>query len=147
MDGLPTSVLFCCTSNTIRSPMAEAMLKHLLGQRIYVDSAGLRKGTLDGFALQVIDELGMDLSAHKPKRFDDLLDDSFDLVVSLSPEAQHRALEMTRTSACEVEYWPTFDPSLIEGSRDVQLAAYREVRDQLYMRIKKRFAPTGGPTV
>ena len=147
MDGLPTSVLFCCTHNAIRSPMAEAMLKHLLGRRVFVDSAGVRKGALDGFTLQVIDEIGMDLSAHKPKRIDDLLDDSFDLVITLSPEAHHRALEMTRTSACEVEFWRTFDPSIEEGSREARLSAYRAVRDQLYERIKTRFATPAGPSV
>ncbi len=147
MDGLPSSVLFCCTLNIIRSPMAEAILKHLMGRRIFVDSAGVRRGAPDGFAVQVIDEIGMDLSAHRPKRIDDLLDDSFDLVITLSPEAHHRALEMTRTSACEVEFWNTFDPSIEEGSREARLSAYRAVRDQLYERIKKRFAPEGGPTV
>ena len=147
MDGLPSSVLFCCTLNVIRSPMAEAMLKHLMGRRIFVDSAGVRRGELDGFTLQVIDEIGMDLSAHRPKRIDDLLDDSFDLVITLSPEAHHRALEMTRTSACEVEFWRTFDPSIEEGSREARLSAYRAVRDELYERLKERFTPERGPTV
>jgi len=139
MPDLPGSVLFACTSNSIRSPMAEAILKHLLGHRIYVDSAGIRSRDVDGFAVAVMQEIGIDLSRHNAKTFNDLQDSSFDLVVTLSPEAQHRAVEMTRTMACDVEFWNTFDPSIVEGSREERLAAYRQVRDQLMARIKERF--------
>jgi protein-tyrosine-phosphatase len=141
----PTSVLFSCTMNAIRSPMAEHMLKHLVGTRIYVDSAGVRDGELDPFAIEVMREIGIDISRHRSKTFDDLPDDNFDIVVSLSPEAQHRAVEMTRTSACEVEFWNTFDPTIIEGNREVRLAAYRHVRDQLLQRIRDRFGVVGAP--
>ena len=96
---LPGAVLFCCTQNAIRSPMAEAMLKQLLGRTIFVDSVGVRAGELDPFAVAAMDEIGIDLSKHRPKTFDDLEDDSFDLIVSLSPEAQHQAVELTRTTA------------------------------------------------
>ncbi len=147
MGDLPTSVLFSCTHNAIRSAMAEAMLKHLMGHRIYVDSAGVRPGELDPFAVAAMEEIGIDLSRHRPKSFDDLEDDSFDIVVTLSPESQHRALELTRTTACEVEYWPTLDPSYVEGSRDTRLQAFREVRDQLFRRISSRFGGEGGPQV
>jgi protein-tyrosine-phosphatase len=119
--------------------MAEAMLKHLLGHRVYVDSAGVRSGTLDGFAIEVMDEIGIDISRHKAKTFDTLEDTSFDLIISLSPEAQHSAVELTRTMACDVEFWNTFDPSIIEGSRELRLDAYRQVRDQLMKRITDRF--------
>ncbi len=139
MGDLPSAVLFACTENTVRSPMAEAILKHLHGRHVYVDSVGVRKGELDGFAVAVMDEMGIDLSHHRPKSFEDLEDTSFDLVTSLSPEAQHKAVEMTRVMACEVEFWNTFDPSFVEGSREVRLEAYRQVRDELMRRIKERF--------
>ncbi|MEM1399584.1 MAG: arsenate reductase ArsC [Pseudomonadota bacterium] len=143
----PTSVLFTCTHNAIRSPMAEAMLKHQFGHRIYVDSVGLRAGELDLFAVEAMREIGIDLSNHSSKDFDELVDDSFDMVVSLSPEAHHHAIELTRTTACEVEYWPTLDPSLITGNRDARLDAYRQIRDQLRDRIRQRFDLTDNPRV
>ncbi len=139
MGDLPSAVLFACTENTVRSPMAEAILKYLHGRHIYVDSVGVRKGELDGFAVAVMDEIGIDISHHHPKTFEDLEDTSFDLVTSLSPEAQHKAVEMTRVVACDVEFWNTFDPSVVEGSREVRLEAYRQVRDELMRHIKKRF--------
>ncbi len=147
MDDLPGSVLFCCTMNALRSPMAEAMLKHLHGRRIYVDSAGLRSGPVDEFAVAAMEEIGMDISKHRPKTFEQLEDGSFDLIVSLSPEAQHHAVEMTRTMACEVEFWNTFDPSIAEGSRETRLDAYRQVRDLLMGRILTRFPMPGAPRV
>lgn len=139
MGDLPSAVLFACTENTVRSPMAEAILKYLHGRHIYVDSVGVRKGELDGFAVAVMDEIGIDISHHHPKTFEDLEDTSFDLVTSLSPEAQHKAVEMTRVVACDVEFWNTFDPSVVEGSREVRLEAYRQVRDELMRNIKIRF--------
>ncbi len=147
MGDLPGSVLFCCTQNALRSPMAEAILKHLHGRHIYVDSAGVRAGPLDEFAVAVMDELGIDITRHKAKTFDDLEDGSFDIVISLSPEAQHRAVEMTRAMATELEFWNTFDPSVVEGSRAVRLDAYRQVRDQLMKRILQRFPLPGAPRV
>lgn len=145
-DG-PTSVLFVCTHNAIRSPMAEAMLKHLHGHRIYVDSVGVRPGELDPFAVAALEEIGIDLSRHRTKTLDDLEDESFDLVVSLSPEAHHRALEMTRTMACDVVYWPTFDPTMVEGNRDARMTAFRQTRDALLARITETFGAGGGPSV
>lgn len=145
MPRLPSSVLFACTFNSIRSPMAEALMKHLRGRQIYVDSVGVRAVEIDPFAVAVMDEIGIDLSKHRSKTFDDLEDTSFDLVVSLSPEAQHSAVELTRTMACDVEFWPMFDPTAVEGSREEMLGAYRMVRDQLRKRILERFplAPSG----
>lgn len=119
--------------------MAEAILKHFHGRRIFVDSAGVKVGEADPFVAEVMAELGIDLSRHRAKEFDDLADGSFDVVVTLSPEAQHRAVEMTRTMACDVEYWPTLDPTILEGSRETLLEAYRQVRDQLLRRILQRF--------
>ena len=138
----PHSVLFACTLNAVRSPMAEAILKHLRGKTIYVDSVGLKPSETDGFAIAVMDELGFDISKHKPKTFDQLEDSSFDLIVTLSPEAHHKALEWSRHTAAEVEYWPTFDATIVEGDRERRLEAYREVRDQLMKRIRERF-PAG----
>ncbi len=140
MSELPSAVLFCCTMNAIRSPMAEGILKYLKGTRIYVDSCGVRgEAEMDGFAIAVMDELGLDISGHAPKTFHDLEDDSYDLIISLSPEAQHSAVEMTRDMACEVEFWNTLDPSIIEGNREDRLEVYRQVRDQLMQRIQERF--------
>jgi len=142
-EELPGAVLFCCTMNAIRSPMGEAILKFLHGTRIYVDSVGVRAGEPDPFIVEVMDEIGLNVESHQPKTFGDLEDDSFDLIVSLSPQAQHSAVEMTRYMACEVEFWNTFDPSIVEGSRDMKLDAYRQVRDQLMRRIKERFPGIG----
>ena len=140
MVELPSAVLFACTNNSIRSPMAEAILKFLHGRTVYVDSVGVHEREVDGFAIAVMDEIGIDISRHKPKTFEMLEDSSFDVVISLSPQAQHKAVEMTRVMACEVEFWRTFDPSMIDdASREVRLQAYREVRDQLMARIKARF--------
>ena len=143
MVDLPSAVLFACTMNAVRSSMAEGILKFLHGSRIYVDSAGVRQGEIDGYTIAVMDEIGIDLSKHKSKIFDDLEDAYYDVVIPLSPEAQHKAVEMTRVMACEVEFWNTFDPSLIESEkREVRLDAYRQVRDQLLKRIKNRFPLT-----
>jgi len=139
MSDLPSAVLFACTHNAVRSPMAEGILKHLHGRKIFVDSAGVREGELDPFIVAVMDEIGIDISRHQPKVFDDLEDTSFDEVISLSPEAQHKAVEMTRVMACEVLFWRTMDPSIVEGSRETRLDACRQVRDQLMTRIKERF--------
>ena len=147
MADLPDSVLFACTQNAVRSPMAEAILKHLLGHRVYVDSVGVRGGEINPFVIEVMQEVGIDVSRHRGKTFDELEDTSFDVIVSLSPEAQHRAVEMTRTMACEVEFWHIMDPSIIEGSREVCLDAYRQVRDELMRRIKERFPPEPKPSL
>ncbi len=140
MADQPDAVMFSCTRNAVRSPMAEGLLKHLLGHRIYVDSVGVRPLEVDGFSIQVMDQIGIDISKHRAKSFENLEDTSYDLIISLSPEAQHKAVELTRTMACEVEFWNTLDPSLIEGNREQRLEAFRQVRDQLKQRIEARFA-------
>jgi len=137
----PASVLFACTLNAIRSPMAAALLRRSHGRSIFVDSAGVRAAPIDPFAVAVMAEIGIDLSGHQSKSFDDLEDTSFDLVISLSPDAQHAAVELTRASACDVEFWPVFDPTIAESSREERLAAYRMVRDHLQKRIAERFPP------
>ena len=139
MKILPSAVLFACTNNSIRSPMAEGILKHYQGHRIYVDSVGVRKSDVNGFAVAVMDEIGIDIGQHKSKAFSDLEDTSYDLVISLSPEAQHSAVELTRFMSCEVIFWNTFDPSIAHGSRDVRLEAYRQVRDILVKKIQEMF--------
>lgn len=146
-QGLPGSVLFCCTFNSVRSPMAEGIMKYLHGKQVYVDSVGVRAQEVDGFVIAVMDEIGIDVTRHRAKTFDDLEDDSFDLIISLSPEAQHKAVDMTRTMACDVEFWNTLDPTIIEGSREDRLEAYRTVRDGLMKRIRERFPLTGAPQI
>jgi protein-tyrosine-phosphatase len=146
---LPAAVLFACNYNRVRSPMAEGLMRRLYGARVFVDSVGLRRppggwdatDATDPFTTAVMDELGVDLSGRRPRTFDDLEDESFDLVVSLTPEAHHRAVEMTRGRATDVEYWPTLDPTLASGAREQVLGAYREVRDGLEARLRQRFGP------
>src|ERR1700754_3722709 len=142
----PQAVLFACGLNAVRSPMAASLLQQMFPQ-LYVKSAGVRKGELDPFAVSVMAELGQDISTHKPTTFEELEDWeglNFDLIITLSPEAHHKALELTRTLAADVEYWPTPDPAGGEGNRAQKLAAYRDVCDGLYARIRKRFVK-GGP--
>ena len=133
------AVLIACTMNAVRSPMAAAMLRHLAGQRLHVESAGVRAGELDPLAVAAMEEIGLEIGQHRPRCFEDLEDGSFDLVITLSPEAQHKAMELTRTAATLVEYWPTQDPTAVDGSREQRLLAYRAVRDQLMERLKQRF--------
>ena len=138
----PLAVLFACGQNSLRSPMAASLFGQIFGRSAYVRSAGVGKGELDPFAVAVMDEIGLDISRHKPVTFEEL-DEweglNFDLIVTLSPEAHHRALELTRLSGVGVEYWPIADPSAVEGSREQRLDAYRDVRDQLLARIRARF--------
>ena len=133
------AILFACTLNAVRSPMAAALLRHLTRGRLYIESAGVKAGELDPLAVEAMAEIGLEIGKHRPRRFEDLEDGSFDLVITLSPEAQHKAMELTRTAATQVEYWPTLDPTVVDGSREQRLAAYRGVRDQLMERLKARF--------
>jgi len=135
----PASVLFVCGMNAIRSPMAEYLTRHLFGDSVYAVSAGVQAGDRDPFVEAVMAEAGIEFGAHTPSTLDELADSYFDLVVTLSPEAHHRALEMTRAQAIDVEYWPTFDPSSVAGSREQVLSAYRQVRDRLERKIRVRF--------
>ncbi len=135
------SVLFLCARNSVRSPMAEALARHYFGKSIYVQSAGVRKGEPDPFAAAALDEIGIDAAKHKPRTLEELEEWeglNFDLIISLSPEAHHAALELTRTLAADVEYWPTPDPTIVQGTRDQRLDAYRNVRDGLIYRIRTR---------
>jgi|SRR5688572_5427598 protein-tyrosine-phosphatase len=143
----PQAVLFACGLNAVRSPMAAGLFREMIGRATYVASAGVRKGELDPFSVAALEELGIDIKKHRPMTFEELEDWeglNFDLIVTLSPEAHHKALELTRTVAAEVEYWPTIDPTAVEGNREQRLAAYREMRDQLTERIRTRF---GGAAV
>lgn len=134
----PAAVLFSCTYNSVRSPIAEGLTRLLYGREIYTASAGVKAAEdVDPFAISVMEEVGVDLGNYYPRTFEELDDASFDLIVTLSPEAHHKALEFTRTLACDVLYWPTMDPTAVEGSRDRRLEAYREVRDGLTRRIKR----------
>ncbi|MDP6346578.1 MAG: arsenate reductase ArsC [Alphaproteobacteria bacterium] len=141
MARAPGSVLFACNFNSVRSPMAEGLAKQLFGDSIYIDSVGVRQGSVDGFAVAVMAEIGIDIARHDAKTFDDLEDTSFDLVITLTPEAQHKAVELTRTMAIELEYWPTYDPTDARGSREAILESYRQIRDDLQRRIQARFDP------
>lgn len=135
------SVLFACAMNAVRSPMAEAIAHYYFGKSVYVKSAGVNKGQLDGFAVSALDEIGLNMCKHMPRTIDELEDWeglNFDLIITLSPEAHHKALDLTRTVSASVEYWPTPDPTLSQGSREQRLDEYRDLRDALVLRIKKR---------
>lgn len=142
----PQSVLFICGQNVVRSVMAAAMAKHLFGKSLYVGSAGVIAGEPDPFVAAVMEEIGLDVKRHRPKSIEDLEEYEglgFDLAISLSPDAHHRALELTRTNALDVEYWPTPDPSRESGNREQRLDAYRAVRDELEQRVRARFRHPG----
>ena len=139
MNQPARAVLFACTYNTVRSPMAEALLRHFHGLTVRVRSVGVFRGEPDPFAAAAMEEIGIDIARHKPATFEELEDSRFDLVIALSPEAQHHAVEMTRAAAREAVFWNTLDPTLVEGSRETRIEAYRGVRDQLKRRILERF--------
>ena len=139
MSALPRSILFMCRMNVVRSPIAEALGRSMLPDRIYIASAGVRRGERDPFVDAVLEEDGLRPPEHVAKTLDDLEDDYFDLIVTLAPEAHHAALELTRTLPVEVEYWPMPDPTGATGSREQILNAYRDVRDRLKARIAARF--------
>jgi protein-tyrosine-phosphatase len=142
---LPGSVLFCCDHNSVRSPMAEGLLKQKVGQSIYVQSAGVKNDLeIDGFCVAVCQEVGVELSRHRVRSMDEMIEwgddlESYDLIIALSPASQRRALEFTRFAALDVEYWPIIDPTGLGDSREDKLAAYRQARDQIAARIKQRF--------
>jgi protein-tyrosine-phosphatase len=143
----PQAVLFACGLNSVRSPMAAALLRQVRGAPLYVASAGVRAAELDPFAVAAMEEIGIDIAGHRPATFEELEDLeglNFDLIVTLSPEAHHKALALTHRLAAEVEYWPTADPADVEGNRGQRLDAYRAVRDQLAERIRSRFFARAG---
>jgi protein-tyrosine-phosphatase len=143
----PRAVLFACGMNAVRSPMAAGLLQQLFGNSLRVGSAGVQKGELDAFAVAALEEIGIDIARHKPTTFEELEDLEgleFDLIVTLSPPAHHKALELSRSNPAAVEYWPTVDPTGVEGNREQRLNAYREVRDQLIAHIRERFGKAAG---
>lgn len=139
MNTIPSSVLFACTMNSVRSVMAEGILKKLCGERIYIDSVGKQAGDKNGYMIEVMLEIGIDLSNHRSKTFVSLDDTSFDMIISLSPEAHHAAVELTRWMSCELIYWPTFDPDAIRGRRETRLVGFRQIRDDLIDKIETKF--------
>lgn len=147
---LPSSVLFCCDYNAVRSPMAEGLMKKFYGQKTYIQSAGVHNDLeIDGFAIAVCDELGIELSRHRSRSFDEMQqwgDDlsGFELIVALSPASQRHALEFTRYYHLDVEYWPILDPTGIGDGREAKLSIYRQTRDQISAKMLGRFGPSDG---
>jgi protein-tyrosine-phosphatase len=135
------AVLFVCSMNCVRSPIAEGMARLRYGKRIFVDSAGLTKSDRDGFALAVLREAGIEFEMDEPQTLDEIDCTTFDLVVALSPEAYHRAGELLRTTAVELLHWPIEDVTQVGGSRDHRIEAYRRVRDTLDRRIREEIGP------
>lgn len=138
----PAAVLFVCGMNAIRSPIAEALARRILGPGTYIASAGVRQGERDPFVDAVLSEIGIDLGTRQPQTLEELKDDFFDLIVTLAPEAHHQALELTQTSATEVIYWPMPDPTVATGTREQILDAYRDVRDRIAEKLAGRFGRT-----
>lgn len=134
----PQSVLFVCTMNAVRSPMAAGLLRHLKGRALYVESAGVHAGELDPIAVQVMAEIGITLESHRPRAIDEFRGRPFDLVVALSQEGEQRARDLGDVT--NIEYWQTDDPTQGEGSLEQRRAAYRAVRDALKRRIGAYFA-------
>jgi len=143
----PGAILFMCGMNAIRSPMAEAIARSMLPSNTYIRSAGVRAGERDPFVDTVLEEIGLSLGRHLPKTLDELEDDYFDLIITLSPQAHHAALELTRSNSVDVVYWPTMDPTGETGetgSREQILDAYREVRDHISALIESRLLRRSG---
>ena len=144
---LPQAVLFCCDHNAVRSPMAEGIMKDFYGTGTYVQSAGVMNDLeIDGFAIAVCKEIGVELSRHRSRSFDEMQrlgDDlgSFDLIVALSPASQKQALDMTRYNHLTVDYWPITDPTGFGESRETKLNAYRHTRDQIVTHLQTRWGP------
>ena len=138
-DKLPGAVLFACTHNMIRSPIAEGLMKSMFPNRIFADSCGLNAGAPDGFVFNVMNEIGIDLTNHQPKSFDDLEDEYFDLIICFSDVSYAMAENIARNKSTEVEYWPVFDAALGSDNREERLQAYREVRDIIAAKLKDRF--------
>ncbi len=136
---LPASILFVCGKNAIRSPMAELLARKLLPPNIYIASAGVKRGERDPFVDAVLSEEGLSLDNRQPRGIEELADGYFDLIVTLTPLAHHTVLERMRSFSVDVEYWPTPDPTLVTGSREQIMAAYRDVRDRLKRQIGQRF--------
>jgi protein-tyrosine-phosphatase len=142
-EGRISSILFLCGRNAVRSPMARALAESLYPGRFYLESAGVTPGERDPFVDAVLAELGLDLGEHRPHTIEDLEDLNFDLAITLAPEAHHRAIELTRTRAIAVEYWPMPDPTLVAGSREQILSAYRELRERLAAHLRTRLHDAG----
>ena len=146
-EPLPQSVLFCCDHNAVRSPMAEGIMKKFYGTGTYVQSAGVKSDLeIDGFSIAVCQELGVELSRHRSRSFDQMEDwgddlGSFDLIIALSPASQRKALELTRYHSLDVEYWPILDPTGLGETREAKLASYRNARDQIVQRLTDRWGP------
>ena len=144
-NALPQSILFCCDHNAVRSPMAEGIMKKLYGTGTYVQSVGVINDLeIDGFSIAVCDEIGVELSRHRSRSFDEMErwgDDlsSFDLIVALSPASQRRALELTRLFHLTVEYWPILDPTGIGETREMKLVSYRQTRDQILNKLREKW--------
>lgn len=141
-ERIPQSILFMCRMNAVRSPMAEALARRMLPSATFVASAGVRTGDRDPFVDAVLAEDGLSLENHHSKTMEEMEDDYFDLIITLTPEAHHAAIELTRSAAVEVEYWPTPDPTAASGTRDQIMASYRDVRERLKARIAARFLST-----
>ncbi|WP_089989817.1 low molecular weight phosphatase family protein [Cognatiyoonia koreensis] len=150
-DSFPQSVLFCCDHNAVRSPMAEGIMKKMYGTRCYIQSVGVKNDLeIDGFSIAVCAEIGVELSRHRSRSFDEMEDwgddlSSFDLVLALSPASQRRALDLTQFYHLEVEYWPILDPTGLGETREARMVGYRQARDQIIARLKERFGPPTEP--
>ena len=137
--GQVGAILFACNINAVRSAMAEAMVKHAFPGKVFVDSCGVTPGIQDGFATAVMREIGLDISAHEPKSFDDLDSGFYDVIISFSPEAHDAARALTQNMDCDTLYWPVDNLANLTGSREEMLRAYRHVRDDIRRKLSLYF--------
>jgi uncharacterized protein (UPF0262 family)/protein-tyrosine-phosphatase len=136
---LPT-VLFVCSMNAVRSPIAAALARQAFPGRIITRSVGVNGGKADQFVHEVMEEIGIDMSVHTPHILDELVANRFDLVITLSDDAPD-AVARKGLDAGAVETWTMPDPSLVEGNRETVLGAYRDLRDHLLRRVRERLEP------
>jgi arsenate reductase (thioredoxin) len=125
------SILFLCVANSARSQMAEGLARQLLGQTVRVQSAGSEPTSVNPLAVEVMAEIGIDLSQQRSKAVGSIELTTVDTVVTLCAEeicpvflGQGRRL-----------HWPMPDPAAEHGSHDAKLGAFRAVRDELGRRI------------
>ena len=125
-------VLFLCTGNACRSQMAEGWARHLHGDLIEAASAGVSPHGLDPRAVQVMNEAGVDISGHRSKHVDELLDVVFDKVITVC-DAAAEACPVFPRSVPKLHHGFQDPPALAAnaGSEEEALAQYRRVRDEI----------------
>lgn len=137
---IPKSILFLCQLNSVRSPMAEGLMRHAFPDVANIRSCGLYMGDVNDFMVTVMREKGVDMSGHAPAMLADLQDETFDHVIAFTKEAHEAAQSVFEDKPDTiVEFWPVVDPG--QGSLDVRamLNNYRAIRDNIDARLRRTF--------